>query len=174
MIEETHFTNQSDITEDILTSSAQQSENRVKGTKVSSQTSPFQWNWSCFGTEPYNIDQEHIQLRIPEQVNSISLILFSRNQSYARYISYSFYYSSLHYLHLQLLLCFCSNLFWGKNNKQMYKEASFSTGLPSSFSISTPYTESKCNKDFSAIDTNSNYYSEHNRVPVKRSTSRGG
>jgi hypothetical protein len=42
-----------------------------------------------------------------------------------------------------------------------------------SFSISTPYTESKCNKDFSAIDTNSNYYSEHNRVPVKRSTSRG-
>ena len=78
MIEETHFTNRSDIIEDTLTSSAQQSENRAKGTKISSQTSPFQWNWSCFGIEPYNIDQEHIQLRIPEQVNSISLILFSR------------------------------------------------------------------------------------------------
>ena len=81
MIEETHFTNQSDITEDTLTSSTQQSENREKGTKVSSQTSPFQWNWSCFGVEPYNIDQEHIQLRIPEQVNFIFLILFAVHQN---------------------------------------------------------------------------------------------
>ena len=80
MIEETHFTNQSDIIEDTLTSSAQLSENIAKGTKVSSQTSPFQWNWSCFGVEPYNIDKDHIQLRIPEQVNSRLLMLFAGDQ----------------------------------------------------------------------------------------------
>ena len=81
MIEETHFTNQSDTSEDTFTSSAQQSENSTKGTKVSSQTSPFQWNWSCFGIEPYNIDQEHTQLRIPEQVNSIFPFQFAGDQS---------------------------------------------------------------------------------------------
>ena len=81
MIEETHFTNQSDTSEDTFTSSAQQSEKSTKGTKVSKQTSPFQWNWSCFGVEPYNIDQQHIQSRIPEQVNFIFLILFAVDQN---------------------------------------------------------------------------------------------
>ena len=81
MIEETHFTNQSDTSEESFTSSAQQSENSAKGNKVSSKTSPFQWSWSCFGIEPYNIDQEHTQLQIPEQVSSIFAIQFAGDQS---------------------------------------------------------------------------------------------
>ena len=96
MIEETHFTNQSDITEDTLTSSTQQSENREKGTKVSSQTSPFQWNWSCFGVEPYNIDQQHIQSRIPEQVNFIFLILLAVDQNI--YNIYPIHFIVAHYI----------------------------------------------------------------------------
>ena len=100
MIEETHFTNQSDTSEESFTSSAQQSENSAKGTKVSSKTSPFQWNWSCFGVEPYNIDQQHIQLRIPEQVNFIFLILFAVDQNiiYFMHNIYPIHFIVAHYI----------------------------------------------------------------------------
>ena len=53
----------------------------------------------------------------------------------------------------------------------MNKEASVSTGLPASFTKSSGDTEFQCTNDFSAVDTN--YYSDNNRVPVKRSTSKG-
>ena len=53
----------------------------------------------------------------------------------------------------------------------MNKEASCSTGLPSSFPFSQGDIDLKCATDFSAVDTN--YYSENIRVPVKRSTSKG-
>ena len=98
MIEETHFTNQSDTSEDTFTSSAQQSEKSTKGTKVSKQTSQFQWNWSCFGVEPYNIDQQHIQLRIPEQVNFIFLILFAVDQNNFMHKMYAIHFIVAHYI----------------------------------------------------------------------------